>query len=60
MNRVERVRRFIPPPEIWNGSAASPASDLYALGATYFFILTGRLPYEANGVSELADSTLTR
>ncbi|MFL5261568.1 MAG: protein kinase domain-containing protein [Anaeromyxobacteraceae bacterium] len=32
-------------PEIWRGEAASPASDLYALGATFFHLLTGRPPF---------------
>jgi len=33
-------------PEVWRGEAASPASDIYSLGATYFHLLTGRPPYE--------------
>jgi serine/threonine protein kinase len=32
-------------PEIWAGAKASEATDLYALGATYFHLLTGRPPY---------------
>jgi hypothetical protein len=32
-------------PEIWRGGAASPSSDVYALGATYFHLLTGTPPY---------------
>jgi serine/threonine protein kinase len=40
-------------PEIWRGEAASPASDIYALGATYYYLLTGRPPYAANDLTEL-------
>jgi len=32
-------------PEILRGAALSPASDVYALGVTFFFVLTGKLPY---------------
>ncbi len=32
-------------PEIWRGEAASPASDVYSLGATWFHLLTGRPPF---------------
>ncbi len=33
-------------PELWNGEEASPRSDLYALGLSFFVALTGRLPFE--------------
>ncbi len=32
-------------PEIWRGEAASPASDVYSLGATWFHLLTGQPPF---------------
>ncbi len=33
-------------PEIANGTPASPASDIYALGAVGFFLLAGKRPFE--------------
>ena len=41
-------------PEIWRGQPASAMSDLYALGATYYFMLTGHAPYEVTGLQALA------
>jgi Protein kinase domain len=41
-------------PEIWLGEPATPATDLYALGATYFHLLTGSPPFEG---SEDVDSS---
>ncbi len=44
-------------PELWGGGrAASPAADIYALGVTYFFLLTGRLPFEAPDLPGLAQA----
>jgi serine/threonine protein kinase len=40
-------------PEVWLGRLASPASDIYALGATYFYLLTGRPPFEASTIQDL-------
>ncbi|WP_437969083.1 AAA family ATPase [Sorangium sp. So ce260] len=39
-------------PELLLGGAATPASDLYALGATIFRLCTGQLPIEALGGSQ--------
>jgi len=36
---------FYTAPEIWRGAVANGASDIYALGATYFHLLTGRPPF---------------
>ncbi len=40
-------------PEIWRGDSASASSDIYALGATYFYLLTGRPPFVAKELQEL-------
>ncbi|GEJ56705.1 serine/threonine-protein kinase [Anaeromyxobacter diazotrophicus] len=45
-------------PEIWRGEAATPASDLYSLGATYFQLLTGRPPYPAHDVAAVEQAHL--
>jgi serine/threonine-protein kinase len=41
-------------PEQAAGEAAGPAADLYALGVVTYQFLSGRLPYEAQSLTELA------
>lgn len=40
-------------PELFRGRAASTQSDVYAMGVTYFSLLTGHLPIEAPSINEL-------
>ncbi len=41
-------------PEQGRGEEAGPAADLYALGVVTYQLLSGRLPYEADSLTELA------
>ncbi len=41
-------------PEQASGAEAGPAADLYALGVVTYQLLSGRLPYEAQSLTELA------
>ena len=41
-------------PELFLGSEATPQSDVYAFGITFFHALTGSLPFVARGVTDLA------
>ncbi len=41
-------------PEQATGEEAGPRADLYALGVVTYQLLSGRLPYEANSLTELA------
>jgi serine/threonine protein kinase len=41
-------------PEQARGEEAGPLADLYSLGVVTYQLLSGRLPYEANSLSELA------
>jgi serine/threonine-protein kinase len=45
-------------PEIWQGSPATPLTDIYALGATYFHLLVGRPPFESGDLQTLIESHL--
>nr|WP_161501202.1 serine/threonine-protein kinase [Rhodopirellula sp. SM50] len=40
-------------PELFRGHAASIQSDIYAMGASYFYLLTGRLAIDASSIGEL-------
>ena len=42
------------PPEQWADAAAvTPASDIYSLGCTFFYLLTGQMPFQASNMREL-------
>ncbi len=41
-------------PEQARGDEAGPRADIYSLGVVTYQLLSGRLPYEANSLSELA------
>ncbi|HET9073429.1 MAG TPA: protein kinase, partial [Solirubrobacteraceae bacterium] len=41
-------------PEQARGEVAGPRADLYSLGVVTYQLLSGRLPYEANSLAELA------
>jgi serine/threonine-protein kinase len=40
-------------PELFQGTPASPRSDMYALGVLLYYTLSGRLPFAADTVGEL-------
>lgn len=40
-------------PEIFAGQPATPASDIYALGVSYYYMLSGQLPLSGRTLSDL-------
>jgi hypothetical protein len=49
---------FVAPEQVM-GPAVDHRADLYALGVTYFFMLTGELPFQAQTAMEMAARRLT-
>ena len=45
-------------PELFEHHPATQASDVYALGVCYFFLLTGQLPFQEETLSELIESII--
>lgn len=41
-------------PEQWRGEPASPATDIYAVTATFYECVTGQRPYDGESLAELA------
>ena len=50
---------FMPPEAIKNSIATDPRSDLYAVGAIGYFLLTGKFVFEDEDISELHKKQLT-
>ncbi len=44
--------------EIWKGEQASIYSDLYSLGITYFFLITGKYPFSPKNVEDIKEMHL--
>ena len=40
-------------PELWDGSPADERSDIYALGVTLFYLLTGKAPFEPSSTRNM-------
>ena len=58
-NRLTRVGTLMGTPlymapELWSGAAASPLSDVYALGLLLYELLAGKLPHAELELAELA------
>lgn len=46
---------YMPWEQSLNASIVDPRSDLFALGATYYHLITGRVPFPGNDVAEVAE-----
>lgn len=59
VNRIVGTIEFLAP-ELIQGKPPSPASDIYAVGATMYELLTGRLPFESNSDFNLMQDILKK
>ena len=50
--------RFMAPERV-RGKAATPASDIYSLGVTFYYCLANRFPFERDSILQFATSQVT-
>lgn len=46
-------------PEVFRGEPATESSDVFALGVSYYLMLTGRLPFESDSLSGLMSGIMS-